>query len=136
MAGLVLKMAPKERVLINGAVIENCERRSRFSIITPDAHVLRLKDAIHPDDARTPMGHVCYQLQMVLTGNAAPEMIAEQLIAQIVELAKILQDPFSQSQLGTAFSAIKDGKFYNALKAVKPLLPLEKALLDRPLRSA
>jgi len=29
MAGLVLKLGPRERVLINGAVIENGDRRSR-----------------------------------------------------------------------------------------------------------
>ena len=36
MSGLVLKLSPKERVLINGAVIENGDRRSRkLSIMTP-----------------------------------------------------------------------------------------------------
>lgn len=35
MTGLVLKLAPKERVLINGAVIENGDRRSRLAIMTP-----------------------------------------------------------------------------------------------------
>ena len=37
MSGLVLKLAPRERVLINGAVIENGERRSRLAIMTPNA---------------------------------------------------------------------------------------------------
>jgi flagellar protein FlbT len=53
MGGLVLKLAPKERVLINGAVIENGEKRSRLSIVTPDANILRLRDAIHPEEANT-----------------------------------------------------------------------------------
>lgn len=69
MVGLVLKLAPKERVLINGAVLENDVRRSRFSIITPSAHVLRLKDAIHPEDANTPISRLCYQLQLILAGS-------------------------------------------------------------------
>ncbi len=30
MSGLVLKLGPKERVLINGAVIENGDKRSRL----------------------------------------------------------------------------------------------------------
>ena len=47
MSGLVLKLSPKERVLINGVVIENGDRRSRLAIMTPDAHILRLRDAIH-----------------------------------------------------------------------------------------
>lgn len=51
MSGLVLKLAPRERVLVNGAVIENGDRRCRFSILSPNANVLRLKDAIHPSEA-------------------------------------------------------------------------------------
>ncbi len=30
------------------AVIENGERRSRLAIMTPNANILRLRDAIHP----------------------------------------------------------------------------------------
>lgn len=63
MTGLVLKLAPNERVLINGAVIENGERRSKISIRTPNVNVLRLKDAIHPDEAKTPVTRACYIAQ-------------------------------------------------------------------------
>lgn len=55
MTGLVLKLGPKERILINGAVIENGDRRSRITVLTAQANILRLKDAIHPDDANTPV---------------------------------------------------------------------------------
>lgn len=133
MAGLVLKLGPRERVLINGAVLENGTRRSRFSIITPSANVLRLKDAIHPDEAQTPMGRVCYQLQLVLAGSSTPEQVAGQVEAQLRELVKILPDPFCQEHLARANRAVLAGKFYNALKALKPLLPVEEALLARPL---
>ncbi|XCN44003.1 hypothetical protein DSM117340_03311 [Lentibacter algarum] len=32
MSGLILKLGPRERVLINGAVIENGDKRSRLAI--------------------------------------------------------------------------------------------------------
>ena len=70
MSGLVLKLAPKERVLINGAVIENGEKRSRLSVMTPNANILRLRDAIHPDEVNTPVRRVCYIAQLVLSGDA------------------------------------------------------------------
>lgn len=132
MAGLVLKLAPKERLLINGAVLENGTRRSRFSIVTPDANVLRLKDAIHPDHANTPMGRVCFQLQLILAGSSSPDQASPQIMRQICELARILVDPFSQQHLSQARQALTEGKFYNALKSLKPLLPLERDLLSRP----
>ena len=52
MTGLVLKLGPHERVLINGAVIENGEKRSRLAIMTPNANILRLRDAIHPEEVK------------------------------------------------------------------------------------
>ena len=130
MAGLVLKMAPRERVLINGAVIENGSRRSRFSIITPNANVLRLKDAIHPDEANTPLGRICYQLQLVISGIAPKEATQSEIVAQLDEISSIMTDPISHDQLSTAKRATLDEKFYSALKAVRQLLPLEKALLS------
>lgn len=69
MSGLVLKLGPRERVLINGAVIENGDRRSRLSIMTPNANILRLRDAIHPEEVTTPVRRVCYIAQLVLSGD-------------------------------------------------------------------
>jgi flagellar biosynthesis repressor protein FlbT len=70
---LVLKLGPRERVIINGVVMENGDRRTRLQIITPDAKVLRLRDAIHPDEVTTPVRRVCYVAQLVLAGEADPE---------------------------------------------------------------
>jgi hypothetical protein len=70
MSGLVLKLGPKERVLINGAVIENGDRRTRLSIMTPNANILRLRDALHPEEVTTPVRRVCYIAQLVLSGDA------------------------------------------------------------------
>ncbi|MEO0915193.1 MAG: flagellar biosynthesis repressor FlbT, partial [Pseudomonadota bacterium] len=70
MSGLVLKLGPRERVMINGVVMENGDRRTRLNVITPDANVLRLRDAIHPEEAVTPVKRTCYVAQMILAGEA------------------------------------------------------------------
>lgn len=132
MAGLVLKLGPKERILINGAVLENDVRRSRFSIVTPSANVLRLKDAIHPDDANTPISRVCYQLQLILAGSSAADITSLQVKRQIIELSGIFRDRFCLEHLSLANAAIDDGRFYSALKSLKALLPIEQDLLSRP----
>lgn len=129
MSGLVLKLAPKERVLINGAVIENGDRRSRLSIVTPNAHILRLKDAIHPEEANTPVRRVCYIAQLILSGDADPETGGLQLQRGIEQLGQVLQDPNSSEALSTAHEAVVTGQTYQALKALRRLLPLEDRLL-------
>lgn len=128
MSGLVLKLAPKERVLINGVVVENGERRSRLAIMTPNAHILRLRDAIHPEQANTPVRRVCYIAQLVLSGDAAPDETRMQLLRGIEQLSQVLTDDDSRRQLSDATSAVLGGEHYKALKSLRGLLPREERL--------
>ncbi len=129
MSGLVLKLSPKERVLINGAVIENGDRRSRLSIVTPNANILRLRDAIHPEDAKTPVRRVCYIAQLVLSGDVDKEEARMQLLRGIEQLSQVLTDSDSRSQLTLATEAVLDDQHYQALKALRGLLPREERLM-------
>lgn len=128
MSGLSLNLAPKERFLINGAVIEAGPRRSRITVVTPNTRVLRMKDAIHPDCAQTPLGRICYTLQLVLTGDSKLDTTA--VISAIDNISSILVDVRSQQDFENAKTALKDDKPYTALKLVKQLLPIEKHLLE------
>lgn len=129
MSGLVLKLAPKERVLINGAVIENGERRTRVSILTPNANILRLRDAIHPEDAKTPVRRVCYIAQLVLSGDANPTDAKKQLLSGIEQLSQALCDPDSRIALQDASEAVLEDRYYQALKSLRLLIPREDRLL-------
>lgn len=129
MSGLVLKLNPRERVLVNGAVIENGDRRSKLSILTPNANILRLRDAIRPDEVNTPVRRVCYIAQLVLSGDADVSEARHQLLRGIDQLQQALLDADSHLQLGAAVSAIKSDDFYRALKCLRALLPHEQQLI-------
>ena len=129
MTGLVLKLAPKERILINGAVIENGDRRSRLSIVSPNANILRLRDAIHPEEVTTPVRRVCYVAQLVLSGDAVPDDAGPQLMRGIEQLSQVFTDADSRAALTSATEAVRDGQFYQAMRALRTLLPREERLL-------
>lgn len=129
MSGLVLKLGPHERVLINGAVIENGDRRSKLAIMTPNAHILRLRDAIHPDEANTPVRRVCYIAQLVLSGDADPVDARKQLLNGIEQLSQVLTDYDSRTLLTQATGAVLEDQHYAALRALRSLLPREERLL-------
>jgi flagellar protein FlbT len=129
MSGLIIKLSPKERILINGAVIENGDRRSRMTIMTPDANILRLRDAIHPEDAKTPVRRVCYAVQLVLTGDTSAEDARLPLLRNIEELSQIFVDLDSRRHLDIASNALVTGDHYFCLKALRTLLPREDRLL-------
>ena len=128
MTGLVLKLGPHERVLINGAVVENGERRSRLAIMTPNAHILRLRDAIHPEEVNTPVRRVCYIAPMGLSGHAQASDARMQLLRGIEQLSQVLTDHDSRTQLSIASAAVLEDQHYQALKALRSLLPREQRL--------
>lgn len=129
MTGLVLKLGPHERVLINGAVVENGDRRSRLAIMTPNANILRLRDAIHPEEVNTPVRRVCYIAQLVLSGDVAAKEAQLQLLRGIEQLSQALTDPDSRLQLSLASKAVLEEQHYQALKCLRSLLPREERLM-------
>ncbi len=129
MSGLVLKLGPGERVLINGAVVENGDRRCRISIMTPNANILRLRDAIHPEEVNTPVRRVCYIAQLVLSGDAKPADAKMQLLRGIEQLSQVLTDHDSRKLLSLATETVLEKQFYQTLKALRGLLPREERLM-------
>ncbi|MBQ1203424.1 MAG: flagellar biosynthesis repressor FlbT [Loktanella sp.] len=129
MSGLVLKLNPRERLLINGAVIENGDRRSRLSILTPNANILRLRDAIRPDEVNTPVRRVCYIAQLVLSGDASEVDAKKQLLRGIEQLSQAMLDDESRKHLDGATQALISDDYYRTLKALRNLLPRETRLL-------
>ncbi|MGQ0609672.1 MAG: flagellar biosynthesis repressor FlbT [Paracoccaceae bacterium] len=129
MTGLILKLGPHERVLINGAVIENGDKRSRLAVMTPNANILRLRDAINPGEVTTPVRRVCYIAQLVLSGDVEAGEARLQLLRGIEQLSQVLTDHDSRQQLTAASRAVLEDQHYQALKALRSLLPREERLL-------
>lgn len=125
MTGLILKLAPGERVLINGAVIENGDRRCRIAIKSPNASILRLKDAIHPDDVATPVARVCYDAQLLLSGDADHAQGRRDLLRGIEQLSRVFDDRDSRAALDGATADVIGGNVYRALRQLRSLLPRE-----------
>lgn len=129
MTGLVLKLGPGERVLINGAVIENGDRRTRLNIMTPNANILRLRDALHPDEVTTPVRRVCYIAQLVLSGDADITEARAQMLRGMEQLSQVFTDPDSRALLSRATDSLVEGQIYQTLKALRGLLPREERFL-------
>ena len=117
--------------MINGSVIENGERRSRVKVITDNAKILRLKDAIHPNDANTPVKRACYLAQLLLSGDLDESAASHQLMNEIDALGQVLSDRNSISTLLYAKSRLQQGNAYSCLKLLRSLLPIENHLLSK-----
>ena len=129
MPGLILKLRAHEQILVNGVVMQNGDRNARLIIKTPDAKILRLRDAIHPDEATTPVRRVCYIAQLAVAGDSDTAEVSSQLTSGIGQLRDALQGVEGAEHLDKAMDAVQDENFYGALKHLRKLLPLEDALL-------
>lgn len=130
MPGLILKLGPNERFVANGVVIENGDRRARLNILTPDSNVLRLRDALHPEEANTPVRRVCYIVQLVLAGEADPSEASRQIRTGIEQLSQVFSDETTRRRLARAAEDAALGRFYPALRALRSILPLEARMIE------
>jgi len=131
MGGLILKLRAHEQVLVNGVVMQNGDRNARLIVKTPDAKILRLRDAIHPDEVDTPVKRVCYIAQLVVAGEADRDQGRAQLLSGIAQLRDALKGLSVSHHLTEAEAAVEQGNFYSAMRSLRRILPTESVLLGR-----
>lgn len=131
MPGLILKLRAHEQILVNGVVMQNGDRNARLIVKTPDAKILRLRDAIHPDEADTPVKRVCYVTQLAVAGEVEPEAAAKQIGRGIEQLQSALQSVDRARVLDDAVTELRRRNFYGVLRALRRLLRVEAALLGQ-----
>ena len=129
MPGLILKLRAHEQILVNGVVMQNGDRNARLIIKTPDAKILRLRDAIHPDDANTPVKRVCYVAQLAVAGETDAQEAAAELASGLSQLSDALTGVAGAEALDDAAKMLDQHNFYGVLRALRQLLPLEERLL-------
>jgi flagellar biosynthesis repressor protein FlbT len=132
MAGLRLKLRPNERVLINGAVVENGRTQIELRVLTPETKILRLRDALHPDHIDTPTKRVCYIAQLVVAGEVQPEEALSQFVRGVVALKQVFLDPGSQSTMDQAIQCARAKNYYKAMQCMRRILLYEELVMENP----
>ncbi len=127
--GLVIRLRPHEKFLINGAVIENGDKRAKLRVKSPDSNILRMSDALHPNDATTPVKRVYYIAQLAVTGDIESRTALPELLAGMKLLFDALPDEQSRALITEAIQQTKDEKFYQVMRTLKKLFPYEEKLL-------
>ena len=137
MSGLVIKLKPQEKMLLNGVLVQNGERAAKLRIRTEGAHVLRMRDALRPTDAATPARHLYYVAQLALVGEVEREPARDRLLEGLAALAHFYTDDVACADVERARAAVEADKFFAAMRALRRLFPIDDALfLPKPPGSA
>lgn len=123
---LNITLKPHEKLFIGGAVIENGAGKAEFSLLN-DAPLLREKEILREQDARTPATRIYLAVQMMyIEASKAEEYrrIFEQLVQDVAQAA-----PSTLTFLDEIEAQVNSRNLYKALKETKRLINYEKELM-------
>ena len=123
---LVITLKPHEKLFIGGAVIENGTGKAEFTVLN-DASILREREIIREQDARTPAKRIYLAVQMMYIDDAHQPGYVKILNQLIQEFAQAV--PGAISLLESIVSLVQARQFYKALKEAKHLITYEEGLL-------
>lgn len=129
MAGLLLKLAPNERILINGLMIENGPKKTKMTVHSDGAHVLRLRDALHPEEIDGPVSIAYHYAQLAVAGESPEEEAEKELRPRLEKLSEVFEGTWAADAVTEAQEALEKNNFYKMMRSLNPLLPLERDLL-------
>ncbi len=129
MAGLVLKLRPYEKFLINGTVLQNGPRQGQVTVENPDASVLRLSDAIHPSEATTPVKQLYYLIQLVISQDIEYAQAEDAIEESIIALKLVFEGTQCEAILHRVKVTIGRGLYYSALLSLKKVVAFEQKIV-------
>ena len=135
MSGLVLKLAPGEKFIVNGAVLENGDKPSRIRISDSDARVLRVRDALRPDEVDTPVKQVYYAIQLLITGDLEEESTLPAIDAECEKLEDVFET-IDTEMIPKLRKMVQRGNYYSALCHLRQVLVIEASLFARAAANA
>ena len=124
---LLIKLAPGEKIVINGVVVENGGDHTTLRILN-QAHILRAKDILTFEEVDSPAKRIYYSLQCLylFPDNQGPYL----------ESAKAFMDDFVKAapSSGPLIYEIADhlqrSDSYQMLKVAKKLVEYERKILE------
>lgn len=130
---LLIDLKPGEKVIINGAVIENAGGNTKIRVCN-ESTLLRQKEIMTEDQANSPAARVYYCLQ---NAYIFPERRSHYMGLFDQYLGEYLQACPSAESIGTEIrDEILSEHFYRALKVSRKLLTHEANVLESLRRSA
>ncbi len=119
--GLRLRLRPGEMFVVNGCVIQNGERRNTVTI-SNFGQVLRARDILQPDEAKTPVARIYLAIQSFLLDPGEVDDLVPDLNLVAARLIARTEDLEIRQRLLAAIHHVHERDHYSALAKLRPLL--------------
>ncbi|MGV6819220.1 MAG: flagellar biosynthesis repressor FlbT [Parvularcula sp.] len=129
MSGLTLTLKPGEKFLVGGHMVENGPRRSSIKIEDDSVFVLRLSDALHPEEINTPVRRAYEVAQNILACEVGVDEGVADLEGRLHDLAPIFIKAGHEDLIVRVALAVSGRRFFGVLMALRNMFAVEAELL-------
>ncbi len=125
---LKLSLKPGEKLVINGAVVENGDRRATL-VLQNKASVLREKDIMQQAEATTPVKRIYFPVMMMYLEQGASDEVYNEFVLRMTEFMNAIQNPEALAECIALSRDVMEGEYYKALMRCRKLMAYEEKLL-------
>ena len=121
---LKLSLKPGEKFVLNGAVVQNGDRRGVL-ILQNKASVLREKDILQPEDAKTPARRIYLPVMMMYIEPAEASKFYDEFVQRMSEFMGVIRNPQVLAECVTVSRCCMQRDYYKALLGCRKLIEYE-----------
>ena len=121
---LKLSLKPGERFVLNGAVVQNGDRRGTL-ILQNKASVLREKDILQQEDANTPARRVYFPVMMMYLDEGDAGKYYDEFALRMNEFMGVIRNPDILAECVGVSKHILNQEYYKALMGCRKLIDYE-----------
>lgn len=125
-----ITLRANEKIFINGAVLK-VDRKTSIELMN-DAVFLLEAHVMMERDATTPLRQLYYIVQLMLIEARERSENRTMFTAHCIAMAKVYDDAPILEGIDKVRALVGRGRHFEALKAIRALLPVEAALTGRP----
>ncbi len=125
---LKLSLKPAEKLVINGAVIANGDRRSTL-IVHNKASILREKDIMQEDDVTTPARRIYFPIMLMYMDHQNYSKYYDEFVLRMTEFMNVISSPEAVELCVKVSRNVMEQKYYKALMCCRKLVAFETELL-------
>jgi flagellar protein FlbT len=121
---LKLSLKPGEKFVLNGAVVQNGDRRGVL-VLQNKASVLREKDILQPEDVNTPARRIYFQIMLMYIDPSDTDNYYDEFVLRMSEFMDAVRNPEILSECVTISSCCLQRDYYKALLSCRKLIAYE-----------
>jgi flagellar protein FlbT len=121
---LKLSLKPGEKFVLNGAVVQNGDRRAVL-VLQNKASVLREKDIMQEDEVQTPARRIYFPVMMMYLDGGNAERYYSEFVRRLTEFMGVIANPSVLADCVDISKHCMEREYYKALMLCRKLIEYE-----------